>query len=318
MQLRPHDDSNRVALRRGLQAGAKSKPHDASTAKATGLMTGGTSPSEAGGSAPSDLGPLSMPPGPPSSGSPDEPGPSEEQLPTEGAVRVPSSGTALATETGPASSSVTGPAAMEAFLSSLLSDELATVELQNRLTPVGAAAIGPGAQQGPHSGHLQPNGPNPQAVSSYLPVPVAVAVAPVAGVTVAPVAPFGMPPPAAQHPPAAQPLFGNVPPAPWQGHSPPVAMTPRQTALYLALLQLSQRARTEVEIHQIVRALALALGASRTESGSIKALHAVLIQMGRPGMSEEEAYRATGASLSNFKKWRKRVQYAQLDLPPPP
>ena len=95
-------------------------------------------------------------------------------------------------------------------------------------------------------------------------------------------------------------------------------MTPRQTALYLALLQLSQRARTEVEIHQIVRALALALGASRTESGSIKALHAVLIQMGRPGMSEEEAYRATGASLSNFKKWRKRAQYAQLDLPPPP
>jgi hypothetical protein len=326
MQLRPHDDSNRVALRRGLQAAAKSKPHDASTAKATGLMTGGTSPSEAGGSAPSDLGPLSLPPGPPSStaGSPDEPGPSEEQLPTEGAVRVLSSGTALATETGPASSSVTGAAAVEAFLSSLLLDEEAAVELQNRLTPVGAAAIGPGAQQGPHSGHLQPNGPNPQAVSSYLPVPVAVAVAPVAGVTVAPVAPFSMPPPSAQHPPtaqhppAAQPLFGNVPPAPWQGHSPPVAMTPRQTALYLALLQLSQFARTEVEIHQIVRALALALGAIRTESGSIKALHAVLIQMGRPGMSEEEAYRATGASRSNFKKWRKRVQYAQLDLPPPP
>jgi len=39
--------------------------------------------------------------------------------------------------------------------------------------------------------------------------------------------------------------------------------------------------------------------------------------MARPGMSEKEAYRATGASMSNFKKWRKRVQYAQLDLPPP-
>ena len=38
MQLRPHDDSNRVALRRGLQAGAKSKPHDASTAEATSSM----------------------------------------------------------------------------------------------------------------------------------------------------------------------------------------------------------------------------------------------------------------------------------------
>ena len=303
-------------------------------------MTGGTSPSEAGGSAPSDLGPLSLPPGPPSStaGSPDEPGPSEEQLPAEGAVRVQSSGTALATETGPASSTETGPAAMEAFLSSLLSDEEAAVELQNRLTPVEAAAIGPGAQQGPHSGHLQPNGPNPQAVSSYLPVPVAPSVlmapsvpaapaapvAPVAaGVTVAPVAsfympppvaPFGMPPPAAQHLPAAQPLFGNAPPAPWQGHSPPAAMAPRQTALHLALRR-SQLARTNVEIHQIVHGLVIALGASRTESGTIRALHAVLIQMGWPGMSEEQAYRATGASMSNFKKWRKRVQYAQLDLP---
>ena len=151
------------------------------------------------------------------------------------------------------------------------------------------------------------------------------------------------PPPAAQHPPAAQQLFGNVPPAPWpQGHSygvehgassrtyAPVGlaggleqatrrtagMTPRQAALYLAL-QRSQLARTEVEIHQIVRALAIALGASRTENGTVRALHAVLILMGRPGMSEEEAYRATGASMSNFKKWRKRVQYAQLDLPPP-
>ena len=113
------------------------------------------------------------------------------------------------------------------------------------------------------------------------------------------------------------PPLCNVPPAPWQGHSPPAAMTPRQTALYLALHR-SQLARTEVEIHQIVRALAIALGASRTENGTIRALHAVLIQMGRPGMSEEEAYRATGASMSNFKKWRKRVQYAQLDLPPPP
>ena len=341
MQLRPHDDSNRVALRRGLQAGAKSKPHDASTAKATSSTT---APSEAGGRAPSDLDPPSLPPGPPSSTAGSSgPAPSEEQLPTEGAGRVPSSGAALASETGPASSTETGPAATEAFLSSLLADEEAAVELQNILTPAEAAAIGPGAQQGPHSGHLQPNGPNPQAVSSYLPVPVALSaaptmlmapsvpaapaapVAPVAGATVAPVAPFympppgapfGMPPPAAQHPPAAQPLFGNVPPAPWQGHSPPAAMTPRQTALYLAL-QRSQLARTEVEIHQIVRALAIALGASRTENGTIRALHAVLIQMGRPGMSEEEAYRATGASMSNFKKWRKRVQYAQLDLPPP-
>ena len=78
----------------------------------------------------------------------------------------------------------------------------------------------------------------------------------------------------------------------------------------------SRLARTEVEIHQIVRALAIALGASRTEHGTIRALHAVLIQMGRPGMSEKEAYNATGAKKANFKHWKKRVQYAQLDLPP--
>jgi len=54
------------------------------------------------------------------------------------------------------------------------------------------------------------------------------------------------------------------------------------------------------------------------ERGTIKALYAVLIQMGRPGMSEKQAYSATGASMSNFKKWRRRVQHAQLDLPPPP
>ena len=81
-------------------------------------------------------------------------------------------------------------------------------------------------------------------------------------------------------------------------------------------LQRLQLARTEVEIHRIVRALATALGASRTEQGTIRALHAVLIQMGRPGMSEKEAYNATGAKKDNFKNWQKRVQYAQLDLPP--
>ena len=114
--------------------------------------------------------------------------------------------------------------------------------------------------------------------------------------------------------PCAAQLFINVPP--WQGRNPPAALTPRQTALYLALQRL-QLARSEVEIHRIVRALATALGASRTEQGTIRALHAVLIQMGRPSMSEEEAYNATGAKRPNFKNWQKRVQYAQLDLPPP-
>ena len=128
-----------------------------------------------------------------------------------------------------------------------------------------------------------------------------------ARVTVAPVAPFCMPPRAAQQ------LSGNV--SPWQERKRPASITPRQAALYLALQRLPL-ARTEVEIHRIVRALAIALGASRTEQGTIRALHAVLIQMGRPGMSEKEAYNATGAKKDNFKNWQKRVRYAQLDLPP--
>jgi hypothetical protein len=79
-----------------------------------------------------------------------------------------------------------------------------------------------------------------------------------------------------------------------------------------------QIARTNVESNQAAQTLALALGASRTEGGTIKALRAVLQQIGRPGMSDKEAYTSTGASMSNFVRWRRRVQYARLDLPPPP
>ena len=93
-------------------------------------------------------------------------------------------------------------------------------------------------------------------------------------------------------------------------------MTPRQQALSVALQQL-QFARTETEVYVLVHMLAAALGASRTEGGTIKALHAVLIQMRRPGMREKEATSFTGASTSNFYKWLRRVKHAQLDLPAP-
>jgi hypothetical protein len=95
------------------------------------------------------------------------------------------------------------------------------------------------------------------------------------------------------------------------------SMTPRQRALHVARQRL-QIARTSIESYQVVQTLALALGASRVEGGTIMALHAVLLQMDRPGMSQKEASTATGASLSNFQKWKKRVQHARLDLPPPP
>ena len=93
-------------------------------------------------------------------------------------------------------------------------------------------------------------------------------------------------------------------------------ITPSQQALHVAR-QALQSTRTDVEIFRVVRALSLALGSTRTESGTIKAVHAVLLDLDRPGMTEREASARTGASLSNFKQWRKRVQHAQLGLPPP-
>ena len=89
------------------------------------------------------------------------------------------------------------------------------------------------------------------------------------------------------------------------------SMTPEQQALHVAR-QCMQVPHTDAEMGQFVRTLAIALGASRTEAGTIKALLAVLVSLEHPEMSEEEAYTSTGASVSNFKKWRKRVQSAQL------
>ena len=70
-------------------------------------------------------------------------------------------------------------------------------------------------------------------------------------------------------------------------------------------------AQNQVDVHRIVRTLGTALGASRMEVGTIRALHSVLLQLARPGMNDLEAYRSTGASRSNFIKWRRRVQNVQ-------
>ena len=61
----------------------------------------------------------------------------------------------------------------------------------------------------------------------------------------------------------------------------------------------------------ILCALAMALGASRPEAGTIRALHAVLIQLAWPGTSNMEACTFTNASMSNFARWRRRVVKAE-------
>ena len=70
-------------------------------------------------------------------------------------------------------------------------------------------------------------------------------------------------------------------------------------------------AQDQIHVHRVVRTLGMALGATRMEVGSLRALHAVLLQQARPGMNSTEAYRSTGASKSNFQKWRRRVEVAE-------
>ena len=97
------------------------------------------------------------------------------------------------------------------------------------------------------------------------------------------------------------------------------SFSPRQQALRVARqdMHIMQIRPNDIERFRILHTLSVALGASRTEASTIKALHAVLLQLEKPGTSEEQACTATGASLSNYKKWRRRVQHAQLDLPAP-
>ena len=94
-----------------------------------------------------------------------------------------------------------------------------------------------------------------------------------------------------------------------------VGMTAGQQALYMAR-QRMQISRTDSEMHQVVHALALALGAQWTETATLKALFAVLVLLNRPELSEQEVCASTGASLTTFKKWRRLVLNAQAGLPP--
>ena len=80
-----------------------------------------------------------------------------------------------------------------------------------------------------------------------------------------------------------------------------------EVALQTALHDV-QGAQTEAEVRNAVRTLALALGAVRMETGTIQALHAVLLQLLRPDMTDTEAYASTAASKSNFFQWRRRVR----------
>eukprot|EP00964_Phaeocystis_antarctica_P073690 scaffold45236_cov71-Phaeocystis_antarctica.AAC.1 len=83
-------------------------------------------------------------------------------------------------------------------------------------------------------------------------------------------------------------------------------MTPEQQAISVAFGRI-QVAHTDVEVCKVARTLAYALGATKAEEETVKALHAVLLQMTRPGMSDMEAVKSTKASKSNFVQWKRKV-----------
>ena len=81
------------------------------------------------------------------------------------------------------------------------------------------------------------------------------------------------------------------------GAAPPAQAVPASEPEHFALeeaLHRIQLAHTDMEVFKVVNSLAVALGARRTEMGTVKALHAVLLQLVRPGISNAEACNATG------------------------
>jgi hypothetical protein len=268
---------------------------------------------------------LSLPPGPPSSASSGPEASYGQELSTRRPAQQSTRMARLAEGAGAQSSAAaltvlemaSEPEVMEAVLTDLMADEEAVLELQGMLGSPPAARTHPEMVAGVRVVRQRVVAHRVQeAVNSTPPTPPEATLAPDAewlaevfnelddghndgGAGSEPQEP---------HLPVGPP--GSLDPD--QG-----SITPRQRALHVARQHL-RIARTNIESFLVVQTLAVALGASQVEGGTIKALHAVLLQMDRPGMSEKEAYTSTGASRSSFLRWRKRVLCARLDLPPPP
>lgn len=76
-----------------------------------------------------------------------------------------------------------------------------------------------------------------------------------------------------------------------------------------------QVAQTDAEVAKVARTLAYALGSTRVEAATIKALHAVLLQMARLEMSDVEAFTSTKSSKANFVLWKRKVLKHARGLP---
>ena len=175
----------------------------------------------------------------------------------------------------------------EALLAEILEDEEALFELQHMLSPGEEGAASP--RQDPYQRPL-PAPTNPPRVA-VLAVAQQAVVSPRAE-EAADSTPQGQLEKRQRQEP-------NLPVGPSTDNTLPCSlsagqsnMTPRQRALHVARRRMLV-VQSDVQAYQVVRTLAVALGASRTEAGTVTALHAVLLQLAQPGMGNAEAYKTT-------------------------
>ena len=88
---------------------------------------------------------------------------------------------------------------------------------------------------------------------------------------------------------------------------------PRGLAAALMSTRSALDQADEKAIETALTTLAMSLGASRIETGTIKALRAVVLQRMRP-MPDRAAWEACGASKSNFMKWKARLRDEQSNV----
>ena len=302
---RPLDDGDdRSAIRRGLQAGPSQPYHRADSS---------TGSSETGTPAQSDSPPASLPPGPPSSKSSH----SSEPISIAGKSTAPPPPTLAHPSSlarGPVSELVAGQVA-DVLLTEVLADKEVLVELQILLHSATETSSGGRPSPEPNQGS---QGPLPAQTNSSVVPSVTVAQQQRAiphrmqdTVTVDSTLQVqrDVREMLASYSPVVPSCNVHEPPGSLGGQS---NMSTGQQALHVARHRM-HAASVEVEAHRAIRTLAIALGASRTEGGTIKALQAVLLQLEQPGMSCDEARTATGASMSNFMKWKRRVHQARLN-----
>jgi len=276
------DDDDRSAIRRGLLAGSSQREFK-------WIPYPPTDPSRAGGPTPSDSPPPSLPPGPPSSASsgltappytwakPTAPPPTVAEL----VARQEVAHMLLSCARGQTSHQCQSASLAGAACSGVAA---------TRIVPSAASIprVAPRHQWHALSGGGFTAAPTPSVASTHTPTSSVAAAA------------------------ASHELTGSLGCS--QSNTNCLMASNGEPTPEQALLVARRDilvAQDQIHVHRVVRTLGMALGATRMEVGTLRALHAVLLQQARPGMSDTEAYRSTGASRSSFQKWRRRVEVAQ-------